>query len=134
VHALLGWAGLCHVLCCALVCCGVLCVTCCAQYYRITDAQLAVYNIQNLPDAIELLTQTTLRDLVAHMTLDDTFSSREQDNVCVLLALLLPQYQINSLPICRLHCWTSCAPTPRGGECLSFGSKSAISFPLLTSR
>jgi regulator of protease activity HflC (stomatin/prohibitin superfamily) len=39
-----------------------------------------VYNIQNLPDAIELLTQATLRDLIASMNLDDTFSSREEIN------------------------------------------------------
>jgi len=46
-------------------------------YYQITDPELAVFKIQNLPDAIELLTQTTLRNIIAHMTLDDTFSSRE---------------------------------------------------------
>jgi len=33
-----------------------------------------------LPDAIELLTQTTLRNVIAQMTLDDTFSSRELIN------------------------------------------------------
>ena len=49
-------------------------------YFRITDARLAVYNIQNLPDAIELLTQATLRDIIAGMNLDDTFSSREEIN------------------------------------------------------
>lgn len=46
-------------------------------YYQITDAEAAVFNIQNLPDAIELLTQTTLRNIIAQMTLDDTFSSRD---------------------------------------------------------
>eukprot|EP00753_Platysulcus_tardus_P016409 PLAT5672.1.p1 GENE.PLAT5672.1~~PLAT5672.1.p1 ORF type:complete len:359 (+),score=188.35 PLAT5672.1:43-1077(+) len=49
-------------------------------YFRITDPRLAVYNIQNLPDAIELLTKSTLRNIVAKMTLDDTFSSREDIN------------------------------------------------------
>jgi len=49
-------------------------------YYQITDPELAVFKIQNLPDAIELLTQTTLRNIIAHMTLDDTFSSRELIN------------------------------------------------------
>jgi len=49
-------------------------------YYQITDPELAVFKIQNLPDAIELLTQTTLRNIIAHMTLDDTFSSREMIN------------------------------------------------------
>jgi regulator of protease activity HflC (stomatin/prohibitin superfamily) len=34
--------------------------------------------IQNLPDAIEMLTQSTLRNVIAHMTLDETFSSRER--------------------------------------------------------
>jgi len=49
-------------------------------YYQITDPELAVFKIQNLPDAIELLTQTTLRNIIAQMTLDDTFSSRELIN------------------------------------------------------
>jgi regulator of protease activity HflC (stomatin/prohibitin superfamily) len=49
-------------------------------YYQITDPELAVFKVQNLPDAVELLTQTTLRNLIAHMTLDDTFSSREVIN------------------------------------------------------
>eukprot|EP00698_Gefionella_okellyi_P022774 TRINITY_DN7598_c0_g1_i2.p1 TRINITY_DN7598_c0_g1~~TRINITY_DN7598_c0_g1_i2.p1 ORF type:complete len:255 (+),score=57.70 TRINITY_DN7598_c0_g1_i2:294-1058(+) len=47
-------------------------------YYQITDPYQAVIKIQNLPDAIEMLTQSTLRNIVAHMTLDDTFSSRER--------------------------------------------------------
>ncbi len=51
------------------------------QYYQITDPELAVFKIQNLPDSIELLTQTTLRNIIAQMTLDDTFSSRELINV-----------------------------------------------------
>eukprot|EP00019_Armaparvus_languidus_P003649 CAMPEP_0168606802 /NCGR_PEP_ID=MMETSP0420-20121227/16786_1 /TAXON_ID=498008 /ORGANISM="Pessonella sp." /LENGTH=347 /DNA_ID=CAMNT_0008646533 /DNA_START=205 /DNA_END=1244 /DNA_ORIENTATION=+ len=49
-------------------------------YYQITDPELAVFKIQNLPDAVELLTQTTLRNIIAQMTLDDTFSSRELIN------------------------------------------------------
>ena len=49
-------------------------------YYQITDPKLAVLSIQNLPDAIELLTQSTLRNIIAHLTLDDTFSSRELIN------------------------------------------------------
>jgi len=49
-------------------------------YYQITDPELAVFKIQNLPDSIELLTQTTLRNIIAQMTLDDTFSSRELIN------------------------------------------------------
>jgi len=49
-------------------------------FYQITDPELAVFKIQNLPDAIELLTQTTLRNIIAQMTLDDTFSSRELIN------------------------------------------------------
>ena len=53
-------------------------------YFRITDARAAVYRVQNLPDAIELLTQATLRDIIAQMTLDDTFSSREQINAVLL--------------------------------------------------
>lgn len=49
-------------------------------YFRITDPRLAVLEVANLPDAIELLTQATLRNIIATMTLDDTFSSREKLN------------------------------------------------------
>jgi len=49
-------------------------------YFQISDPRLAVFNIQNLPDAIELLTQSTLRNIIANLSLDDTFSSREQIN------------------------------------------------------
>jgi len=49
-------------------------------YYQIADPRLAVYKIQNLPTAIELLVQTTLRNLIAHVTLDESFSSRETLN------------------------------------------------------
>lgn len=53
-------------------------------YFRVTDPRVAVFQIQNLPDAIELLTQATLRNIIALMTLDDTFSSREAINAELL--------------------------------------------------
>jgi regulator of protease activity HflC (stomatin/prohibitin superfamily) len=53
-------------------------------YFRISDPVRAVYSVQCLPDAIELLVQSTLRNLVAGLTLDDTFSSREQINAELL--------------------------------------------------
>jgi regulator of protease activity HflC (stomatin/prohibitin superfamily) len=49
-------------------------------YFRVADPLLAVFKIQNLPDAVELLTKSTLRNIIATMTLDDTFSSREKIN------------------------------------------------------
>ena len=53
-------------------------------YFVIRDPRLAVYQIQNLPYAIELLVQSTLRNLLAKITLDDAFSSREQINAEML--------------------------------------------------
>lgn len=53
-------------------------------YFRIVDPRNAVYRVQNLPDAVEFLTQSTLRDIIARMTLDDTFSSREVINADLL--------------------------------------------------
>ena len=47
------------------------------RYYQVTDPELAVFQIANVPDAIEFLTQTTLRHIVSSLTLDDTFSSRD---------------------------------------------------------
>lgn len=58
-------------------------------YFRVSDPRLAVFKINNLPDAVELLTQSTLRNIVAHMTLDDTFSSREKINAELLKMIQL---------------------------------------------
>ncbi len=46
-------------------------------YLQITDPVRAVYEIANLPDAIEKLTQTTLRNVIGEMDLDQTLSSRD---------------------------------------------------------
>ncbi|KKP28493.1 MAG: Band 7 protein [candidate division TM6 bacterium GW2011_GWF2_30_66] len=49
-------------------------------YYQITDPKAAVYEINNLPQAIEKLTQTTLRNIIGSMDLDETLVSRDQIN------------------------------------------------------
>ncbi len=49
-------------------------------YYQITDPKAAIYEVNNLPEAIEKLTQTTLRDVIGSMDLDETLSSRDQIN------------------------------------------------------
>ena len=49
-------------------------------YYQITDPKAAVYEVSNLPEAIEKLTQTTLRNIIGSMDLDETLVSRDQVN------------------------------------------------------
>lgn len=49
-------------------------------YYQITDPKAAVYEVSNLPEAIEKLTQTTLRDVIGSMELDESLVSRSQIN------------------------------------------------------
>lgn len=49
-------------------------------YYQITDPKSAVYEVSNLPQAIEKLTQTTLRNVIGSMELDETLVSRDQIN------------------------------------------------------
>ena len=49
-------------------------------YFQIVDAKKAVYSIANLPDAIEKLTQTNLRNLVGQLDLDETLVSRDKIN------------------------------------------------------
>lgn len=49
-------------------------------YFQIIDPIKAVYEISNLPDAIEKLTQTTLRNVIGEMDLDETLSSRDVIN------------------------------------------------------
>ena len=46
----------------------------------IVNAKSAVYEIENLPEAIEKLTQTTLRNVIGEMELDQTLTSRETIN------------------------------------------------------
>ena len=49
-------------------------------YYQITDPKCALYEVNNLPQAIEKLTQTTLRDVIGSLDLDETLVSRGQIN------------------------------------------------------
>src|SRR3989449_474255 len=49
-------------------------------YSQITDPVRATYEIANLPDAIEKLTQTTLRNVIGEMELDHILSSRDTIN------------------------------------------------------
>lgn len=49
-------------------------------YFQIMDPVKAVYEIANLPDAIEKLTQTTLRNVIGELELDESLSSRDTIN------------------------------------------------------
>ena len=49
-------------------------------YFQIIDPKSAVYEIQNLPEAIEKLTQTNLRNLVGQLDLDESLVSRDKIN------------------------------------------------------
>ncbi len=49
-------------------------------YFQLIDPVKAVYEISNLPDAIEKLTQTTLRNVIGDMNLDETLTSRDTIN------------------------------------------------------
>lgn len=49
-------------------------------YFQITDPVKAVYSVINLPDAIEKLSQTTLRNVIGDMDLDSTLASRDKIN------------------------------------------------------
>lgn len=49
-------------------------------YFQIMDPFKAVYEINNLPNAIEKLTQTTLRNIIGEMELDQTLTSRDTIN------------------------------------------------------
>lgn len=49
-------------------------------YFQIVDAKKAVYEIDNLPNAIEKLTQTSLRNVIGELELDETLTSRDTIN------------------------------------------------------
>lgn len=50
-------------------------------YFQITDPVKAVYEINNLPNAIEKLTQTTLRNVIGELELDECLTSRDTINM-----------------------------------------------------
>lgn len=56
-------------------------------YYQVTDPKAAVYEVANLPEAIEKLTQTTLRNVVGSMDLDESLVSRDLVNEKLRLIL-----------------------------------------------
>lgn len=56
-------------------------------YYQITDPKAAIYEVNNLPEAIEKLTQTTLRNVIGSMDLDESLVSRDQINEKLRLIL-----------------------------------------------
>jgi regulator of protease activity HflC (stomatin/prohibitin superfamily) len=49
-------------------------------YFQVIDPLKAVYEIENLPQAIEKLTQTTLRNIIGELDLDETLTSRDTVN------------------------------------------------------
>ena len=49
-------------------------------YFQIVDPKKSVYEIDNLPNAIEKLTQTSLRNVIGELELDETRTSRDTIN------------------------------------------------------
>ncbi|MCB9169466.1 MAG: SPFH/Band 7/PHB domain protein [Flavobacteriales bacterium] len=49
-------------------------------YFQVVDAVKAIYEIENLPMAIEKLTQTTLRNVIGELDLDECLTSRDTIN------------------------------------------------------
>jgi regulator of protease activity HflC (stomatin/prohibitin superfamily) len=49
-------------------------------YFQIMDPKRSVYEISNLPQAIEKLTQTSLRNVIGELDLDQTLTSRDTIN------------------------------------------------------
>ena len=53
-------------------------------FFQITDSKLFAYGVENPIMAIENLTATTLRNIIGDMELDETLTSREIINTCLL--------------------------------------------------
>lgn len=49
-------------------------------YFQVVDPKKSVYEIDNLPNAIEKLTQTSLRNVIGELELDETLTSRDTIN------------------------------------------------------
>jgi regulator of protease activity HflC (stomatin/prohibitin superfamily) len=50
-------------------------------YFQVMDPVKAMYEIENLPMAIEKLTQTTLRNVIGELDLDECLTSRDTINM-----------------------------------------------------
>lgn len=57
------------------------------SYYQITDPYRATYEINGLKTAIQLLINTTLRDIIGKMELDELYASREKIGAELLVIL-----------------------------------------------
>ncbi|MBN1481999.1 SPFH/Band 7/PHB domain protein [candidate division KSB1 bacterium] len=49
-------------------------------YFQVVESKRVVYEIENLPEAIEKLAQTSLRSLIGELSLDESLSSRDTIN------------------------------------------------------
>lgn len=56
-------------------------------YYQITEPKSVMYEVSNLPLSIEKLTQTTMRNIIGAMDLDETLTSRDKINDRLRLVL-----------------------------------------------
>lgn len=56
-------------------------------FLKITDAKMALYNVENYKQAIASLAMTTLRGEIGALNLDDTLSSRDKLNASLQIAL-----------------------------------------------
>lgn len=56
-------------------------------YFQVMDPVKALYEINNLPDAIEKLTQTTLRNVIGELELDESLVSRDTINTKLRMIL-----------------------------------------------
>lgn len=56
-------------------------------YFQVMDPVKSMYEIENLPDAIEKLTQTTLRNVIGELDLDECLTSRDTINTKLRIIL-----------------------------------------------
>jgi regulator of protease activity HflC (stomatin/prohibitin superfamily) len=61
-----------------------------ALYYQIIDPVRAIYEIENMSQAVEVLAKTTLRSVVGKMELDKLFESRGEVNDAIQAAMEEP--------------------------------------------
>ncbi len=61
-----------------------------ALYYQIIDPKRAIYEIENMSQAVEVLAKTTLRSVVGKMELDKLFESRGEVNDAIQAAMEEP--------------------------------------------
>ena len=72
-------------------------------YYKVTDAKKAILEVEHYPYAISQLAQTTMRNIVGEVELDDLLAKR--DKVALKIKDIVDKETEGRVSISKVQCW-----------------------------